>query len=267
MFQIDAKIVSNKKISEKYFLITFLGDKIARESLPGQFIMVKVDNEKTFLRRPFSICSTGGKTFSILFKVVGIGTEILSKKKTGDVLNIIGPLGTDYLVSRASCLVPIFVAGGTGVASLLFLASKIKSPQKPMAFLGFKTKSEILFEPEFKKLGCEVIVSTEDGSYGKKGLITDIFKKFLLPTFYSLLPVVYACGPKKMLKEVAEICKSKKLKCYVSLEERMACGVGACMGCVIKTIENEKLKIKDDFGYKRVCKDGPVFDAEKIIWK
>ena len=261
MYQIDAKIISNKKISEKYFLVTFLGDKIARKSLPGQFVMVKVDNEKTFLRRPFSICSTGEKTFSILFKVVGIGTEILSKRKVGGTLNIIGPLGNGYHFPLSTSHFPIFVAGGTGIASLLFLASKIKSPQKPIALLGFKTKSEILFETEFKKLGCEVIVSTEDGSYGKKGFITDIFKKFLLSTSYSLLPAVYACGPKPMLKKIAEISKKHKLKCYVSLEEKMACGIGACMGCVVRTQMNA-----DEFEYKKVCKDGTVFDAKEIIW-
>lgn len=253
MYQIDAKIISKKQISEKYFLITFLSDKIAKKVLPGQFVMIKIDNEKTFLRRPFSICSASEKIFNIVFKIVGVGTEILSKKKTGDVLNIIGPLGNGYHFPLPTSHFPILVAGGTGIASLLFLASKITSPQKPIALLGFKTKSEILFETEFKKLGCEVIVSTEDGSKGFKGKVIDLLKKQLTTYHLPLTAVCYACGPKPMLKEVAEICKNKKLKCYVSLEERMACGVGACMGCVTPA-------------YKRVCKDGPVFDAKEIIW-
>ncbi|MBI5573179.1 MAG: dihydroorotate dehydrogenase electron transfer subunit [Elusimicrobia bacterium] len=282
MYQLDSKIISKKQISEKYFLFTFESTKIAKEAKPGQFVMIKIDDNKTFLRRPFSICCVNKNRFNIVFKVVGRGTEILSQKKVGDILNIIGPLGNLYPISQS----PIFVAGGTGIASLLFLAQSIRFAHPRInsgatIFIGAKTKKDILFESEFKKLGCKVIVSTEDGSYGKKGLITDIFKKFLLPTPYSLLPVVYTCGPKPMLKKIAGICEDKKLKCFVSLEEKMACGIGACMGCIIpvqssefrvrsKNLKSPNYELRTtnyELAYKRVCKDGPVFDAEKIIWE
>jgi len=275
LYQIDANIISKKQISEKHFLITFSAEKIANEAKPGQFVMIKIDIEKTFLRRPFSICSASEKTFNILFKVVGIGTEILSQKKAGDTLNIIGPLGTGYRLPITDYRLPILVAGGTGVASLLFLAQFL-SPSVPqsLVFIGAKTKKDVLFANEFKKLGCKVIVSTEDGSYGAKGLVSNIFSRHV--STYQLInssPVVYACGPKGMLKKIAEISKEHRIKCFVSLEEKMACGLGACIGCVVKirTIGRDKKNTRtvgtDKFEYKRVCKDGPVFAAEKIIWQ
>ncbi|MFH1540767.1 MAG: dihydroorotate dehydrogenase electron transfer subunit [Elusimicrobiota bacterium] len=275
MIQIDCEIISNKQISEKCFLITFLGNKITNEIKPGQFVMVY--DTKTFLRRPFSVCDVSEKNFSIVFKVVGTGTKILSQKKAGDIVNIICPLGTGFLLPITSYNLPhIIVAGGTGVASLFFLTQYLSTYQyinmPPVVFIGAKTKTDILFENEFKKLGCKVIISTEDGSYGLKGLITDALIKFLLsirPASHTLHPTVYACGPSPMLKKIAEICKNKKLKCYASLEEKMACGFGACAGCTIK-IKSEKCKTENKditpYTYKRVCKDGPVFDIEEIVW-
>ena len=282
MVQIDCPIISKKQISEKYFLLTFLCEKIAVMALPGQFVMVQISNEKIFLRRPFSICSAYSKTFDIFFKVVGVGSELLSKKNVGDVLNIIGPLGNGYHFQLPSSNSPLLVAGGTGVASILFLAQRFTlHSSRPTVFLGAKTKKDVLFEKEFKKLGYKVIVSTEDGSEGSEGLVSDVFSRCLFT--YSLIhlsTICYACGPKPMLEAVAKICKDTKLKCYVSLEERMACGVGACVGCVVKIRRSMSPDIigvncvrcpmskvrSQEFEYKRVCKDGPVFDAEKIIW-
>ncbi len=227
---------------------------------------------RIFLRRPFSICVAKNKTFSIFFKVVGPGTDILSQKKEGDVLNIIGPLGCGYFLSSLpSPLSPIFVAGGTGIASLFFLAKRVTN-HKPRAtiFIGAKTKKEIFFKKELEKNGCKVIASTDDGSYGHKGYISDVFSRYLSTIHYPLFTAVYACGPRPMLKKIAETSEKYKLKCYVSLEEKMACGVGACMGCVVKTRISTDMKTQintADFEYKRVCKDGPVFDADEIIWE
>ncbi|MEW6556922.1 MAG: dihydroorotate dehydrogenase electron transfer subunit [Elusimicrobiota bacterium] len=273
LYQIDSQIVAKKQLAEKHFLITFYSPEIAHSAKPGQFVMIKIDNEKTFLRRPFSICGVNKKTFDIVFKVVGCGTEVLSRCQVGDSLSIIGPLGNCFPSHILHLTSPIsLVAGGTGIASLLFLAKHLSTYSlihiSTAVFIGAKTKKEILFKKEFKKLGCKLFISTDDGTLGKKGLISDVFANHL--TTYPpnhLSTAVYACGSKPMLKQIAEISKKYKLKCYISLEEKMACGIGACMGCVIKTIKNEKLKMKNNYEYKRVCKDGPIFDAEQIIWE
>ncbi|MDD5687204.1 MAG: dihydroorotate dehydrogenase electron transfer subunit [Elusimicrobia bacterium] len=293
MYQTNTKLISNKKLSGDFFLLTFTNPKISRNSKPGQFIMLKIDDEKTFLRRPFSICRTSNNTFDILFKVVGKGTEILSKAKRGDIFNILGPLGNGYTPLPTSHLpakglvegfplarqrfsggLPVLVGGGTGVASLLFLAQSFALKNiKPVVFIGAKIKKDVMFENQFKKYGCKVIVSTEDGSYGKRGMISKFFSSYLIANPYSLSTVIYSCGPKPMLKEIAKISKKYNLKCFVSLEEKMACGIGTCMGCVVKirrpmsNVQCPMSKVQNqEFEYKSVCKDGPVFDAEDIIW-
>lgn len=306
MYQTDVKIISNKKISKDFFLLTFVDKKIARYSKPGQFIMINpvrnpalqgaISNRvnEFFFRRPFSICGINNDRFDVLFKVVGKGTEILSGAKCGDTFNIIGPLGNGYpyLPTRLLAYSPILVAGGTGIASLLFLAQSLNPRLKsgattvqPLVFIGVKTKKEIMFEKELKKCKCKVIVSTEDGSYGTKGLVTDAFSRYLSTyQLISLSTVTYACGPRPMLGKISKTCGRYNLKCFVSLEEKMACGLGACMGCVVKTrinaddmkchCESRSVGTKqsqtqinaDKFEYKRICKDGPVFDAREIVW-
>ncbi|OGS45493.1 MAG: hypothetical protein A2539_05115 [Elusimicrobia bacterium RIFOXYD2_FULL_34_15] len=261
--------------------MTFNSPKIAESSKPGQFVMVNIGTATTFLRRPFSICKTNKKTFDILYKVVGCGTEELSKKKSGDSLNIIGPLGNGYKFPILEInKTPILVAGGTGVASLLFFAQKIKEKYKsvkPIVFIGAKNKKEVLLKNEYEKLGFKVIVSTEDGSMGKKGLISNLLSSYLEECCLKQVSAIYSCGPKAMLKEISKIAKKNNVDCFVSLEEYMVCGIGTCMGCVTKTIKNLKtcpelvagLKIKNEgnnYEYKSVCKDGPVFDAKDIIW-
>jgi dihydroorotate dehydrogenase electron transfer subunit len=221
-------------------------------------------------------------TVEILYKVTGEGTRILSEKKEGEELNLIGPLGNGYQIPDTRYQIPvILVAGGVGIASLLFLAEKIKSQvtssQLPVTvFIGAKTKDQVLCEGDFKNLGCEVKISTEDGSYGHRGLVTEFLKTFL--SAFRILPegalshrdgphsaFIYACGPKPMLKEVAGIAGKDNIPCQVSLEEHMACGLGACLGCAIKTVTSYQLPVTN-FTYKRVCKDGPVFDASEVIW-
>ena len=295
LYQIDCKVVSNKKFSDKYFLITFNGSKIAKSSKPGQFIMIKIDSGKIFVRRPFSICKTDKNTFNVLYKVVGCGTEELSKKKSIDILNIIGPLGNGYKYPILEInKIPILVAGGTGVASLLFFAQKIKEKNKsikPVVFIGAKNKKEVLLKNEYEKLGCKVIVSTEDGSMGKKGLISNLLSLYLKECCLNQVSAIYSCGPKAMLKEVSKIAEKNGVQCFVSLEEYMVCGIGTCMGCVIRlrqgyggqvefkvtatsatetSADKEPLagrySLGQGFEYKSVCKDGPVFNAKDIIW-
>ncbi|MFA5410690.1 MAG: dihydroorotate dehydrogenase electron transfer subunit [Candidatus Omnitrophota bacterium] len=268
MFQIKAKIKFNKRIQGNYFYLAFSAARIAKLALPGQFVNIRVsDSCEPLLRRPFSIYRINGASVEIMYEVVGKATEILSEKKRGEYLDVIGPLGNGFsyqpsAVSRQ----PVIVAGGMGVAPLVFLAEKLVHG-KPIILLGAKTKKQVLCEKEFKKIGCGVKIATDDGSEGLSGKVTDLLKGFLgaaedgrvRSVAKPLLrgrTAIYACGPRPMLKEISNIAKKYKITAQISLEEHMACGIGACLGCVVKTKK----------GFLRVCKEGPVFDSEEIIW-
>jgi len=259
MVQAKVKLISNTNIHHNYFHCILEAGRIAREAEPGQFVNVKLNgNLDPLLRRPLSIHRVRGSKIEILYEVVGKGSQILSQKKTGEYLDIIGPLGNGFSV--VGLRLSVLVAGGMGVAPLLFLAEKltqkprIKSQNKPLVLIGGKTKNQILCAAEFKKLGCEVKISTDDGSQGFKGYVAGLLKKELLGIDYKL-STIYACGPKPMLNEVCVVAQSKKIPAQISLEEHMACGIGACLGCVVDTKQ----------GFKRVCKDGPVFLADEIV--
>lgn len=278
MYQTLSKIAYNKEIAPGHFKIALSAPLIAKKAKPGQFVHVLIGGD-TLLRRPFSVHRVKGlgsrvesnkekDLIEILYKVVGKGTEILTKKRAGENLDIIGPLGNGFfLPPKPYTLNPVLVAGGMGVAPLVFLAEKLLQPTahpstllgtsspKPTALIGARYKNSLVCVNELKKLGCEVKISTDDGSAGHKGFVSELLKKELKA--HSSQPIaLYACGPSPMLKEIARICKESKIDCQVSLEEKMACGVGACLGCAVMT--------KD--GYKMACKDGPVFNAEEIIW-
>ena len=199
----------------------------------------------------------------ILYKVIGRGTGLLSKKTSGDPIDVIGPLGNgfDYqLVSN--CQLPILVGGGIGIAPLYFLAQRlVKQCSNVTVLIGADTKCNIFCIDEFKKLGCKVKTSTDDGSYGLHGTVVDLLKNELVPLNSKLK--VFTCGPVAMLKHVNQLVCKYNVSCQVSLERQMACGVGACMGCTIKT-QNSKLKTQN---YKQVCKDGTVFDIKEIVWE
>lgn len=254
VFQVKAKILSNKKIKNNYLHCIFNAPQIAKDARPGQFVNIRItDSLDPLLRRPLSIHLVRGSRIEILYEVVGKSTRVLSGKKPGEYLDIIGPLGRGFdLESKPR--VSILIGGGMGVAPLVFLAKKLKT--KKLALIGAKTKDHIHCEKEFKELGCGVKISTEDGSKGFKGRVTGLLKKILLITYNLQLTTIYACGPKPMLKEIALISKEQNIPSQISLEEHMACGIGACLGCAVETMH----------GYKRVCKDGPVFDADKIIF-
>lgn len=259
---LKSKILENKKIKNNYFKMLIFSPSISKYACAGQFLNIKIThNYSPLLRRPFSIHRIQGENIEILYKVVGKGTEILSQKKPNESIDIIGPLGNGFELISYN-LTPIIVSGGMGVAPLVFLAEKLfKNPKSkikniPLVLLGAKTKEDILCEEEFKKLGCKVEISTDDGSYGFKGKVTDLLKYLLSTRNYYKLSTIYACGPRPMLKEIATISKRFNIPAQVSLEEHMACGIGICLGCSVKTKS----------GYKRVCKDGPVFKVEEIIW-
>jgi dihydroorotate dehydrogenase electron transfer subunit len=264
MFQIKAKLIKNIEVAQKYYKILLSCPEIAKIAKPGQFIEIKVsDSDEPFLRRPFSIQRVRLSNIEILYEVLGRGTGILSEKKSQEDLDIIGPLGNgfDYQSPVTSHQSPVLVAGGMGVAPLFFLAEKLvqssrfKVQRRPLVLLGAKTKTQIICEEEFKRLSCNIKIATDDGSRGSRGTVTDLLKH-LLSTMNYEPSTIYACGPRLMLREITAISKRYNIPAQISLEEHMACGIGACLGCVVNTTT----------GYKRVCKDGPVFDAKEVIW-
>lgn len=258
MLNLKTKIIFNKQVKEKYFHCMLAAPSLAKNAIPGQFLNIKTsDKEELLLRRPFGIHKVRGKNIEILYEVLGKGTEALSGRRAGEYLDVIGPLGSGFNhfslpTTRHS---PILVAGGMGVAPLVFLAERLKK-QKPIVLIGAKTKKQILCIEEFKKFGCSVKIATDDGSLGFHGRVSQLLKEFLRLTINQERITIYACGPKPMLKEIAHISKKQNISAQVSLEEHMACGIGACLGCVVNTTK----------GYKRVCKEGPVFKADEIIW-
>jgi dihydroorotate dehydrogenase electron transfer subunit len=273
VYHLQSLITDQKEISSGYFRLIFSAPQIAQIAQPGQFVHIYC-GEGTYLRRPFSIAKVKKNQVEIIYKVVGKGTELLSRKKKGNTLDVLGPLGNGFTQSLNHPITqsPILIAGGTGVASLLFLAQKLitlyTSHLTPLTvFLGAKTKNDLLCIDNFKKLGCQVKLATEDGSLGYKGLVTDLFRNSLITHNSSLITNIYACGPYAMLKEIAKITQKYKIPYQVSLEAMMACGLGACRGCVVKTSHQSLTTSHQHFVYKTVCKDGPVFEANQIIWE
>jgi dihydroorotate dehydrogenase electron transfer subunit len=274
-FQERLKVIACTKISENYFRITFASRRIPAHALGGQFVQVKVsDSTQPLLRRPFGVHRTGKGTFDCLCEIVGEATRVLSEKKPGDFVDVIGPFGNgfDYGPRTKNQGLGILVAGGMGVAPLVFLAKKLTERKtqsakcKVIVFIGARTKKGILCEKEFKQLGCEVKVATDDGSKGLRGRVTDLLEQYLRSTLDARRPTqIFACGPKPMLKQVSFLSKHYNLPAQISLEEHMACGIGACLGCVVK-VRTPHASRRTPFEYKRVCKDGPVFSAGEIIW-
>ena len=261
IIQGNFRILSNKKVGRDYCKMAICAPRIAREAHPGQFVHLRCsDGIEPLLRRPFSFHRLNGGSFEILYKVIGQGTNLLAKKRKGDKIDILGPLGNGFDIQRTNeptnQRTTILVAGGMGVAPLVALAEKLARRTKPTVLIGAKTKKEILCAKEFKKLGAKVQLATDDGSLGYKGIVTDLLKKILLSTIDYKLSTIYACGPKPMLKEVVRIGQRLRISTYGSLEQNMACGLGACLGCAVET----------KTGYKRVCKDGPVFNLQEIQW-
>jgi len=257
---IIAKIISQDELKKGCFRMKIQAPSIAKEAGAGQFLHVRCGGSTDpLLRRPLSIHRIGAKCVEILYNVVGKGTVILSQMAKGDVIDIIGPLGKGFKISKKSRSFKILVGGGMGVAPLLALAEELSRGAKKKKFivvLGAKTKNHILCEKEFRKLGGEVHVATEDGSAGKKALATELAEDIVKSGKCRRQEIcIYAAGPAGMVKALCRLAGGCSLESQVSLEEKMACGLGACLGCVIDT----------QSGYKRVCKDGPVFNMCEII--
>jgi len=254
--QIKAKIIAHQRFGDSFRCLEFESGFIAKHAVAGQFVNIKVtDGLAPLLRRPLSIHAIKAGKVKVIYKVLGKGTRALAARKPGELLDIIGPLGNGFDLLRlvkSKTSKNILVAGGMGVAPLVFLAEKLKKT-KPLVLNGAKRKKEILCAREFKALGCELKIATLDGSWGFKGTVTDLFK-IILEGINSAR--VFSCGPQAMLKAVSQISGEHKISAQLSLEEHMACGIGACLGCVVAT----------KTGYKTVCKDGPIFYSEELAW-
>ncbi|MBQ4551960.1 MAG: dihydroorotate dehydrogenase electron transfer subunit [Clostridia bacterium] len=238
------EIVSHEQLTETVFRMVLAGDT-SDITATGQFVNVRLEGK--FLRRPISVCDWDDQTLTLVYKVVGLGTEQMSKMLPGEKLDILTGLGNGYNL-EAGFEKPLLIGGGVGVPPLFALCKALcKKGVKPVAILGFNKKEEIFLKEDFEKLGVEVIVATADGSYGVKGFVTDAMKTVEGYDYF------FSCGPEPMLKAVsfATECSGQ-----LSFEERMACGFGACMGCSCKT----------KYGNKRICKDGPVLTKEEVIW-
>ena len=237
------QILSNTPLTDTVYKMVLGGDTSAITA-PGQFVNIRLTGK--FLRRPISVCDCGEGKLTIVYKVVGGGTEQLSAMKDG-ALDILTGLGNGYDLSCCGER-PVLIGGGVVIPPMYLLAKKLIALGKtPRVILGFNTKSEIFYEEEFKSLGCEVAVTTVDGSYGIKGFVTDALAAMDYTYFYT-------CGPEPMLKAVYRCSKTSG---QMSFEERMGCGFGACMGCSCKTLT----------GNKRICKEGPVMRKEEILWE
>ncbi len=237
------KISLNEKLTDNVYKMVLVGDT-SDITACGQFINIQLDG--LYLRRPISVCDKDDTSVTIIYKVVGKGTEQMAKMAVGESLDVLTGLGNGYDLSVSGDK-PVLLGGGVGVPPLYMLAKLLKEQGKEVSvILGFNTASEVFYENEFKALGCNVTVTTVDGSYGVKGFVTNAY-----PSEYTYF---YTCGPEPMLKAIY---KTATTSGQMSFEERMGCGFGACMGCSCKTIA----------GYKRICKDGPVMLKEEILWE
>ena len=237
------EILFNFELAPNVFRMVLKGDTSALLS-PGQFVNIKIDG--LFLRRPISVSDYDRETITIIYKVVGEGTEKLSQMTAGDKLDLLVGLGNGFNAEN-DCKNPLVIGGGVGIPPLYGLCKElIKFGKKPTVILGFNTKSEVFYEEVFKLLGTQVYVTTVDGSYGIKGFVTDAMKDLDYDYFYT-------CGPMPMFIAIENTVKTSG---QYSFEERMGCGFGACMGCSCKT----------KYGNKRICKDGPVLEREEIVW-
>lgn len=237
------EIISNQELVKNVYEMILKGD-VSEIKAPGQFINIKLDG--LYLRRPISICDYDEETITIIYKVVGQGTKLMSKLKEHHHLDVLVALGNGFTIKAAKK--QVVVGGGVGIPPMYNLAKQlIKQNKTVIAVLGFNTKDEMFYVDKFKALGIDTIITSVDGSVGIKGYVSDALKAIDYDYYY-------ACGPKAMLKAVYDLNKGQG---QLSFEERMGCGFGACMGCTCQTL----------YGNKRICIDGPVLESEEVIWE
>jgi len=266
---ISGTVYAHRALGGGHYVIGITVPSAFRDVRPGQFVMVGMGNRQVpFLPRPFSVYHVDGHAgetgIEILYKIAGKGTRAMSEIRVGESLSVLGPLGTGFDCTHKKEKI-ILVAGGMGIAPLGFLAEWYSryvtgSWTSIMAYVGAATSGDLVGCERTEKLCSETHVCTDDGSRGLRGTVVDAFRRDL--SLFGEESAVYACGPSAMMKELSKLLKESSLWCQVSLEERMACGVGACLGCAIKTIGSD-----GSTAYKRVCTDGPVFNVRDILWE
>lgn len=252
-----AKVSENRQLNSNHNLLTLTPLDTIKEPESGQFYMIGMGegNYDPLLKRPFSIFRKTSSGLQILYRVKGRGTTMMRNLKEGFVVDVLGPLGNAYPLPDKNDT-PLIIAGGMGMASVFSLTVKLAG--EAYLFYGARSVDELFFLDELKKFTKELFVSTDDGSYGVRGNIVDVLNKYLTANAELITPnlLLYACGPRPLFEALWRIVMDKEIKAYVSLEESMACGIGACLGCVVKTVN----------GYQRVCNEGPIFPIDKIAW-
>jgi dihydroorotate dehydrogenase electron transfer subunit len=249
------KVVSNEKLCPRFYRLSIDAKPIVKNILPGQFVHIRTtEGFEPFFRRPFSVYRAQ-KYVEIFYEAVGPGTKQLADKKKGDEIDILGPLGNQFTLPGKDIKQVVMIAGGIGIAPFLALSDILKKNKKLELILlyGGRTQGHVYPMKEFKQNGCKTYVATDDGSVGKKGRVSVLFDKIKLNPDST---IVYTCGPNPMMAAVQEFAKKNNLRGEAACEEVMACALGACLGCSIKTTE----------GFKTVCYDGPVFDLGKVIF-
>lgn len=242
------KLLSNEQIADGVFDIRVQNNKMAPLAKCGQFAHVYVPSKT--LRRPISICDSHNGVLRLVYQVKGEGTKLMSQMKNGEEVSIISPLGNGFKIEKGKryCL----IGGGIGTPPMLYTAKQTKNP---LVITGFRSKNLVILQDDFKQAGAELVLTTDDGSDGIHGFVTDVLKNKI-----GEIDEVCACGPTPMLKSVASVCKEFDKPCQISLEERMACGIGACLVCAVKIRKNGEEIMQ------HVCKNGPVFNAEEVMF-
>ena len=261
MMNEQAEVAFNRLLTHETWLMGLRSKTVAKAAHPGQFMMIRVrEGLDPMLRRPFSICGTEGDLFLVLYRVVGKGTEIMSREITaGQRVSVLGPLGNGFSIPDWR-RIPFLVSGGLGIAPLLFLAQRLGS--REFQFMaGFGSSPQCIPAQEVVDLSVHLEISTDDGTGGHHGLVTDLLERQLEGGGRNMAPQIFACGPAGMLRRVAGIAADRGIPCQASVEAPMACGLGACLGCVVKAAPTE------DRSYYYVCKDGPVFSTSMIDWE
>lgn len=249
--QFHAPVVEAVKLTEDICSVDFKAEDICSYAVPGQFLHIRC-GDTNLLRRPISISDIRDGMITIVFQVRGEGTKWLADRQTGDALDILGPLGNGFDLGGKNI---ILVGGGIGVPPMLFAARTVAG--RATALLGFRDKNGVILGDAFRSLCRNVMITTDDGSCGIHGPVTLPLKKLLEAGGFDS---VLACGPKAMLKAVAELCAAGKVPCQVSMEERMGCGIGACLVCACRTVKDGREEMR------HVCRDGPVFAASEVVW-
>ncbi len=272
IYDLKAKIVKNQKLTPSVYYLELKIPKLTRLIVPGQFLHLSLLGiTDPLLRRPLSVNRIVNKTnVGIVYKVVGKGTSLLKEMAVGETVDVLGPLGNGFELKyfKNSIDPLIFVAGGMGIAPFVFLAKYLLNKKRRITvFVGTDKKTELVCIDELKNLGCGIKISTDDGSLGFKGYVSDMLKQYLSKS-QSLKPkpYIFACGPKPMLKALRDVASKYDLKGQVSLDGMMGCGLGACLGCVVKT-RSSSIGDAKEIVYKRICKDGPVFDINEVVWE